>query len=186
MEQGQERVQRSGHPGHFGEDIGGAMRLGDLGIGEALDVLHGGCRMGSPAQRFVQEQPSRAFFRLVDSRTHPSAEQAIAAAQMMVQETERRAHREGVQPQRNLGQFHCHRVFIHAVHAALEHHAPNDMPVVKPRPVEGPAPVIGVGHNRVADRINARCQRRNVAFNGILRFGHGRDHAIGQVVHEVH
>ena len=39
---------------------------------------------------------------------------------MVVEEVERRAEREGVEPQADLGQFDGHRVEIDAVDAALE------------------------------------------------------------------
>ena len=134
------------------------MRFGDLGIRQPLDHLHGRCRAGRPAQRPSQEQSALAF-RIVEGGAHPGAEQAVAAAQMMVQETERGAHREGVQPQRDLGQFHRHRVLVHAVHAALEHHAPDDVPVVELRRIESPAAILGIGHDRVADPVDALRQR---------------------------
>ena len=44
----------------------------------------------------------------------------VAAAQVVVEEVERRTEREGVEPQADLRQFHGHRVEIDAVDAALQ------------------------------------------------------------------
>ena len=50
---------------------------------------------------------------------------------MVVDEAQRCADREGVQPQRNLGQFHRHRVFVRAIDTALEHHALDQLGIVQ-------------------------------------------------------
>ena len=50
---------------------------------------------------------------------------------MVIEEAERRAGREGVQPQRDLGQLDRHRVAVHAVDASFEHDTPDEAPVVE-------------------------------------------------------
>ena len=98
MEKGQERVQWSRHFRDFRKDVGGAVRFSDLGVGQILNDLHGGRRAGRSIERSFQEQAALTF-RAVKSGPHPGAEKAVAAAQMMVQETERCPDRESVQPQ---------------------------------------------------------------------------------------
>ena len=58
----------------------------------------------------------RGFFQVLERRP----DQRVAAAQVVIEEVERRTQREGVEPQADLRQFHGHRVEIDAVDAALE------------------------------------------------------------------
>ena len=95
------------------------MRLGNFRIGQPLDDLHRGRRALRFTQRADVQQLTALCPGLVDGIAHPQAEQAVARAKMMVDERQRRANREGVQPQRHLGQFHRHRVLVHAIDAAL-------------------------------------------------------------------
>ena len=70
-------------------------------------------------QRFVVEFEQLAFrglFQVLERRP----DERIAAAQVMVEEVERSAQREGIEPQANLRQFDGHRVQIDSVDAALE------------------------------------------------------------------
>ena len=183
----QQRIQRRRHFQDLGKLLGGAMRLRNLRVRQSLDGLHGCRRVGGPVERVLQEQAA-LLFGLVDGGPHPDAEQAVATAQMMVQEAERRAHREGVQPQRDLGQLHRHRVLVHAVDAALEHHATNDVPVVKLVRVHCPAAPLGIGQNSVPDRVDSLGQRRDVVAPRLRRvhlgLGDGADHLVGHQVHE--
>ena len=75
--------------------------------------------LDGPQERLVveAEEPS-AGGRLQILERRP--DQRVAAAQVMVEEVERRAQREGVEPQADLGQLDGHRVEIDAVDAALE------------------------------------------------------------------
>ena len=115
----------------------------------------------------------------------PSAEQAVAAAEMMVQKAKRSADREGMEPQRDLGQFHRHRVLVHPVDAPLEHHAADDVPVVELGGIECPAPVLRIVHDRVADPVDPLHQWREVSVHKGFGLGHRLDNAVGKVVHEV-
>ena len=96
-------------------------------------------------------------------RAH-APKQAVAAAKRVIQEAERRADREGAQPQRDLGQLHRHGVLVDAVDAALEDHAPDDVAVDEPVPVNGPSALLGVRHNPVADGLDAAHERRDIAL----------------------
>ena len=103
----------------------------------------------------------------------------------MIEKAERRADGEGVEPQRDLGQFHRHRVLVHAVDAPLEHHAAHDVPVVELGRIECPAPVLRVVHDREADPLDPLRERRQVAILDRLRLRHGLDDAVGEVVHKI-
>ena len=179
-----ERVQGSGHLGDFGEDVGGAVRLGDLGVREPLDDLHGRGRPRGPRERSPKEQAA-LLVRPSDRGLHPSAEQAVAAAEMMIQKAQRSTDGEGVEPQRDLGQLHRHRVLVHPVDAPLEHHAADDVAVVELARIEGPAPVLRVVHDRVADPLDPLGERRQVSLHERLGLGHRLDEAVGDVVHKV-
>ena len=100
----------------------------------------------------------------------------------MIQEAERRADREGVQPERDLGQLDRHGVLVDAVDAALEDHAPDDVAVVEPVPVDGPVAVLRIGQDSVADGLDAAHERRDIALCQRFRLGHGRDHSVGEIV----
>ena len=103
---------------------------------------------------------------------------------MVIEESERRSDGEGVQPQRHLGQLHRHRVLVNAIHAPLEHHAPDHVTVVELLRMDGPALPAGVAKDRVANGVDVFDKRRDVPFHRRLRFGHGRDHPVSQVIHE--
>ena len=101
---------------------------------------------------------------------------------MVIQEAERRADREGVQPERDLGQLDRHGVLVDAVDAALEDHAPDDVAVVEPVPVDGPVALLRVRQDPVADGLDAADERRDIALCQRFRLGHGRDHSVGEIV----
>ena len=101
---------------------------------------------------------------------------------MVIQGAERRAVREGVQPERDLGQFHRHGVLVDAVDASLEDHAPDDVAVVEPVPVDGPIALLRVRHDPVADGLDAADERRDIALCQRFRLGRGRDHSVGEIV----
>ena len=81
---------------------------------------------------------------------------------MVIEERQRRAHGEAVQPQRHLGQLDGHGVLVHPVDAALEHHAPDDGLVGELGLVQGPAGFLGSAQDLAANRRHARHQRRLV------------------------
>ena len=136
------------------------MRFGNLGIRQSLDDLHRRRRARSALERAPQEQAA-LLLRSFGGGPHPGAEQAVAAAEVVIQKAERCPDGKGVKPQRDLGQFHRHRVLVHAVDTALQHHAADDLPVVELSRIERPATVVlGVVHDRVADPVDPLHQRR--------------------------
>ena len=187
VDQGENPVERRGHRLDLGEGFGGAVRLGDFRVRERLDGRHAPRRAGGAGDRIVQQKRRSVFRRLVDAGAHPGAEQAVAAAQMVVEEGERRADGEGMQPERDLGELHRHRVLVHAVDAALEHHAPHDVAVVEAFGSDGPAVRLGVGADGGAGGLDAVGERRTVVapIDRRLRFGHGGDGPVGEPVHQI-
>ena len=61
------------------------MGLGNLGIGQRLDPLHG-CRLALRRAQFLDIQQFAARARLVDRIAHPQAEQAVPAGQVVIDE----------------------------------------------------------------------------------------------------
>ncbi len=98
----EEGVERGGHLAHFFEDQFRALRLGDLGVGQPLDDLHRRRGAHRPAHQLMQQQRLAPRRGLVDPAPDPRAEQAVAVAQVMVEEAQRRADGEGMEPQRDL------------------------------------------------------------------------------------
>ena len=159
VDQGENPIERRGPRFDLGEGFGGAVRLGDLRVRQRLDGRHAPRGAFGAGDRIVQQQRRPVLRRLVDAGAHPGAEQAVAAAQMVIQEGERRADGEGVQPERDLGELHRHRVLVHAEDAALEHHAPHDVAVVEAFGRDAPAVRLGVGADGVADGLDAVGER---------------------------
>ena len=115
-------------------------------------------------------------------------EQAVAATQVMIEERERRAGGEGVQPERDLGQLDRHRVLVHAVHDALQDHAADKMLVVQLCLVDSPTTAGSEPENAIADRGDALDQWR---FIGMLVVGERHEpgcrrdrleHAVGKEI----
>ena len=74
---------------------------------------------------------------------------------MVIEESKRRADREGVQPQRYLGQLHRHRFLVRSVYAALEHRASDDMMVVERQPIGRPHD--GLGEKIAREQVALEC-----------------------------
>ena len=95
-----------------------------------------------------------------------------------------------MQPERDLCQLHRHRVLVHTVDAALEHHATDDVPVVKLVRIHGPATTADVGENGGPDRVDSLGQRRDVVAPCIrclrLGLGDGSDHLVGHQIDKTH
>ena len=138
-----------------GERFGRTMRLRDLRVGQVFDPLHRPRRPLGSGYRFVQQERTAILGRLVDTSPCPCPEQAVAAAEVVVEKAERRAHGEGVQPERDLGEFHRHRVLVDAVDAALEHHAADD--VAGRRDGRGRWPSHAPPRSRRSSRGSPRC-----------------------------
>ena len=59
------------------------------------------------------------------------------------------------------------------------------MPVVELFRIDGPAAFFGVVYDRVADHVDPLGQRRNVVVDQGFRLGHGRNHPVSKMIHEV-
>jgi hypothetical protein len=111
---------------------------------------------------------------------------------MVVQEGKRRAHREAVQPQRQLCELHRQLVAIHPVHRALQHDTPDDVPIIQvlrlTRPAVGLRLVLDLG----ALGVDPVGQRRGVASNAAVNFGdhrrffHAQQHRIGEAIDDAY
>ena len=135
--------------------------LGHVGVGHLLDALHslyGGFGAGNGSAEKQTAEPLEVLLRL----PHPQADKRVAAAQVVVEKRERRADGEAVQPQRDLGQLDGERVLVHAVDAALEHHAADDGLVGELRLLQNPLRCFGPAQDVVADRRYPAHQRRFV------------------------
>ena len=186
VEHRQERRERPGPLLHPPEQALGLGGLRDLGIGQRLDGLHRPRGLGRRPQRPAHEERPALPQRPRRRRPHPRAEEAVAGAQVVVEEAERRAHRERMEPQRHLGELHRHRVLVHPVHAPLQHHPPDQVAVVELRRRDGPAAGGRVLADRLADAFDPGRDRGLVAGGDLVRLGERFDHPVGQVIHEAH
>jgi hypothetical protein len=177
-------VERRGHLPHLFEDQFGPLRLGDLGVRQPLDDLHRGGGTHGTAHWLMQQKRFAPGRGTVDPASDPRAEQAVALAQMMVQEAQRCADSEGVKPQGDLGQLDRHQILVDAIDAALQDHATDDMSVVELGWIDGPPTLLGVPENGVADGFDPAAKRRRVITprDDRLGFGHCRDDFIGQII----
>ena len=82
----------------------------------------------------------------------------------MIEERQGRADGEAVQPERDLGQFHRHTVEIDAVDAAFEHHAADDVAILKLVLYNGPAMVARIGEDGFSQSGDVLHQRRRIAI----------------------
>src|SRR3954471_6018941 len=105
---------------------------------------------------------------------------------MMIEKRQRCANREGMQPQRYLGEFDGHRVFVNAINAALEDHAADNVAVVELIEIQRPLLVGGILENDISDILDAIAQRRNILgpFTKFLGFGDSSNNLIGEVIDE--
>ena len=108
---------------------------------------------------------------------HPHPDERVANPQVVVQEGQRRAHREAVQPQRHLGQFHGQAVLVDTVDAALEHHASDNGLIRQLGFVDDPVGRRGALQDVVADALDALHQRRGV---GAVQPRRDRRHVLDQ------
>ena len=96
--------------------VGRPLHLGRCGIRHLVDEQHMADR---PQERLIidaEELPSEGLPQV--GKRCP--DERIATAKMMVQETQRSAQREGVQPEAHLGKLDRHRIQVNAVDAPLE------------------------------------------------------------------
>ncbi len=108
------------------------VHVGDLA--EFVQCVDG----GTDAHQVVFGEQPAAPAKVGDDHRQRLAEQRVAAAQVVVEEGQRRAGREGVQPQRELGQLDRHRVLVGAVDDPLQDHPPHNVPVIELGLVDGP------------------------------------------------
>ena len=108
----------------------------------------------------------------------------------MIQERQRRAGGETMQPQRHLRQFHGQRVLVNAIDAALERHAPYNRAVGQLRFVQRPIRRRRARQYGVPDCVNPARQRRNIVGRRPIRQARRRFHylchAVGYEVHRGH
>jgi len=166
----------------------------DVGVGQVghlRERLRGELQALQLALLEQRAQPLQAKLDGVEA----FAVQAVAGLQVVVEEGQRRAHGEGVQPQRGLGQLHGHGVLVHAEDALFEDHAAHDVPVVELRFIERPAVRGGVGADAAADVRQARehgalpraallhqVRRPGLRGDAQARGGAGFERAVGQVI----
>ena len=184
VQHGKETAQGGGALLDVGEQGGGLLGFVDFGIGQRLQMSHGVGGGQCPAQGFLNEQGAAGGLGLLLRLAHPAAEQAVAAAQVMVQEAQGGADGEAVQPQGQLGELHRHRVLIDAIDAALEHHAAQDLAVVQLCEVDVPAPGLGVVADGLADGRHFLGQGRAIARH-FVRLGQGGDHMVAQQIDQI-
>ena len=101
------------------------------------------------------------------------AEERVAAAQVVVQERERRADGEAVEPEGDLGQFDGERVLVDAVDAALEDEAADDGLVGQLGLVDCPAGLVGALQDVGANGGHAVQQGRVVGVVLVQPVGDG-------------
>ena len=159
----EKRGQRLGLLAHAFKGRSAFLDLGDVAVGDPLDLRHAGGGVLRSNDMAMNRQRAALLDPCVDvGQAKP--EQAVAAAKVMVEEGERRAGGEGVQPERDLGQLDRHRVLVDAVHDALEDHAADEVPVVELRLVELPASLLGQAQNALANCGDALDQGRLVGM----------------------
>ena len=100
----------------------------------------------------------------------------------MVEEAQRSAYSEAVQPQRQLGEFDRHRVLVDAVDDALEDDAADQALVVKLRGRYPPAVRLSPRENAGAHFLEVVEQRRAVTLNRLRCFGNRVEHLARQIV----
>ena len=135
--------------------------LGHVGVGHLLDPLHPAGRVLRSLYRAAGEEAAQPP-QLLDAALYPHAYERVAAAQVMVEERQRRADGEAVEPQRHLRQLHRQRVLVHAVDAPLQHHPPDDRLVGQLRRVHHPVGLTGPLEDVPSDRRYPLHQRRHV------------------------
>ena len=179
-EEGRDRL------GGFGDRPELLLRGGDLGdvvVGGFLDLGHQS-RDLLDAGDLTEVEQCAALAQHVRRRADPGADDAVSGAQVMVEEGERRADREGVEPQRHLGELHRHRILVDAIDDPLQHHAPRDMAVVELGFDDRPAPLLRLRKDSFAKASNAGGERRGIVAPVDHRLGvlNRVEHAVGQPV----
>src|SRR5271168_192158 len=104
MKEVEEGIQWPCGLGNAGKGGFRALHLGDVGVAHLLDHSHASRRTLGFLKRMDQSQRS-ARMEEVFHGPDELPEQRITAAQMMVEEGERRADGEGMEPERDFGEL---------------------------------------------------------------------------------
>ena len=143
------------------EQEGRFPHLGNVGVGECLDLLH---RLGGafrPGDGRAGEHPAQPV-QLADGIPDAQADERVAAAQVVVQERQRCADGEAVQPEGHFRQLDRQRVLVHAVDAAFEHHTPDDGLVREQALIEDPIRFLSAAEDVPPNGRHALDQRRDI------------------------
>src|SRR6266446_7503316 len=102
----------------------------------------------------------------------------------MIEERQRRAGREGVQPERDFSQFHCHLVLVDAVDAALENEALHQILVSQLVVSHCPFVHIGFGADSRPHVGKPADQGRYIIGPRyyLTRFAHGGCDLVGEII----
>ena len=134
------------------ESPGALLDLRDIAVGDRLDRRHPCAAACWAWHNVAVDRHGPALLKPSSRIGDPHPEQAVAAAEVMIEERERRAGGEGVQPECDLGQLDRHRVLVHAVHDALQDHPAHEVLVVQLRLVDLPMACSARVENTLADR----------------------------------
>ena len=171
---------------HAAEQIGGLAHLRHVGVRHFFDLLHAHRGVLGRGDGGAGEQAGEAA-QLAGGVVHPQADERVAAEQVVIEERQRRADGEAVQPQRHLGQLHGEAVLVHPVDAALEHHAADDGLVGQLRRVDHPVGRCGALQDVAADLRHALHEGRFVGrVQPVRHGGRGLDQVGDGVGEEVH
>jgi hypothetical protein len=184
--QGQKRGKRLGRLAHAFERLRTLLDLGDVAVGNPLHLCHAGRRLLC-GNNIAMNRKGAALLKPCADVVQAKSQQAVAAAEVMVEEGERRPGGEGM-PERHLRQLDRHRVLVDAVHDALQDHSADEVLVVELHVVELPAALLGQAQDALANGGDALDQRRLIRTL-VVRQSHkarrGRDrlqHAIGKKI----
>ena len=161
----EDRFERSAGFGDGGEEAFRLVNLSNVGVGQPFDLFHLAHDVGERGEVAVGNKGT-AFLHPVHRRAHPRAKHAVTAPQMMVEERQRRTYGEAVQPERDLGELHGHRVEIDPVDAALEYHAAHDMAVIQLVFDDRPVMLPRVGDDPLSQLGNELHERRSIIALG--------------------
>ncbi len=160
---GQQREQRRDRLGHFLDRA--ELRLRQATSATSLSVVSSISAM-TPATRSTRaiwpRLNSAPRFCSASTWAAPRRQRRCRPPQMMVEEGERRADGERMEPKRDFGEFHRHGILVDAVDDALKHHAADDMAVVELAFDDRPSVRARLTEDFRAHRGDAGGERRNV------------------------
>ena len=173
-----------------GVGLGAPLHVGQGGVGALGHLDHHRGQVEQPGERPLEQRELARVRHLHRPfhRAHVRADHRVAPAQVVIQEAERRADREGVQPQAQLRQLHRQRVEVHAVDAALHHQAGQQCGVVQPGRIDRDALPRHLRQDLPPHALDQPLH--GVPVPGHVRMRvvvdlHPPDDAVGQVIHRV-